>query len=61
MGLNIYEGQILHVNLTTKEIKVKSLNWDFVEKFIGGWGINFIYYGFESVAHGVKRDLHSEI
>jgi len=43
MDLNGYAGQVLFVNLTTEEIKVKPLNRDFVEKFIGGWGINFKY------------------
>jgi aldehyde:ferredoxin oxidoreductase len=43
MGLIGYAGQILLINLTTEEIKIKPLNRDLVEKFIGGWGINFKY------------------
>jgi aldehyde:ferredoxin oxidoreductase len=38
-----YAGQILHVNLTTGEIKKTPLDRDLVENFIGGWGINFKY------------------
>src|SRR3990172_9487430 len=43
MGLKGYAGQILLVNLTTEEIKIKPLNRNLGEKFIGGWGINFKY------------------
>lgn len=52
MELNGYAGQILHVNLTTGEIKKNPLDRDLVEKFIGGWGINF-KYAMDLIKHGM--------
>ncbi|MFC1919611.1 aldehyde ferredoxin oxidoreductase N-terminal domain-containing protein [Chloroflexota bacterium] len=34
-------GRILEVNLNTREIRKKSLDLDLVDRFVGGWGINF--------------------
>jgi aldehyde:ferredoxin oxidoreductase len=36
-----YAGQILHVDLTSGDIRKESLDTDFDHKFLGSWGINY--------------------
>jgi aldehyde:ferredoxin oxidoreductase len=36
-----YAGQILHVDLTSGDIRKELLDIDFAHKFLGGWGINY--------------------
>jgi len=42
--MNLYAGQILHVDLTTKEIQAGALNRAWLEDYIGGWGLAARYF-----------------
>jgi len=37
-----YAGNILHVDLTNNKIQKEPLDRDLIEKYMGGWGINFM-------------------
>lgn len=40
-----YAGSVLYVDLSEEKTRVESLNKEFVDKFLGGWGINVrLYY-----------------
>ncbi|MEJ2166412.1 MAG: aminotransferase class III-fold pyridoxal phosphate-dependent enzyme, partial [Desulfobacterales bacterium] len=42
--LNLYAGQVLHVNLTTGEIDPKPIRQEWVKDYIGGWGLAVRYF-----------------
>ncbi len=42
--LNLYSGQVLHVNLTTGEIERKPVRQEWLKEYIGGWGLATRYY-----------------
>ena len=41
---NLYAGQILHVDLTTREIQTQPINQNWVKDYIGGWGLAARYF-----------------
>jgi len=41
---NLYAGQVLFVNLTTREIEAKPIRQDWAKDYIGGWGLGVRYY-----------------
>jgi aldehyde:ferredoxin oxidoreductase len=42
--MNLYAGQVLHVNLTTGEIRPQAINRDWLKDYIGGWGLAARYF-----------------
>jgi putrescine aminotransferase len=42
--MNLYAGQVLHVDLTAQEIRPKSINKDWLQDYIGGWGLAVKYF-----------------
>jgi putrescine aminotransferase len=42
--MNLYAGQVLHVDLTTREIKTRSINKNWLRNYIGGWGLAVRYF-----------------
>jgi aldehyde:ferredoxin oxidoreductase len=40
VGIPGYGGTILHIDMTTGQIKQESLDIDLVSKYLGGWGLN---------------------
>jgi putrescine aminotransferase len=42
--MNLYAGQVLHVNLTNREIQSKPINQDWLKDYIGGWGLAVRYF-----------------
>jgi len=41
--MNLYAGQVLHVDLTRKKIQSKSINREWQKDYIGGWGLGVRY------------------
>jgi len=44
VSMNLYAGQMLHVNLTTQTIQSKPLNQHWLKDYIGGWGLAVRYF-----------------
>ena len=42
--MNLYSGQVLHVDLTAQEIQPKPTNKDWLQEYIGGWGLAVKYF-----------------
>ncbi|MBW2438959.1 MAG: putrescine aminotransferase [Deltaproteobacteria bacterium] len=42
--MNLYAGQVLHVDLTAGEIRPKSINRQWLQDYIGGWGLAVRYF-----------------
>ena len=42
--MNLYAGQVLHVDLTAGEIRPKSINRQWLQDYIGGWGLAVKYF-----------------
>ena len=42
--MNLYAGQVLHVDLTTHQVESKSINKDWLTDYIGGWGLAVKYF-----------------
>jgi len=42
--LNLYAGQVVHVNLTSGEIKTKPIRQEWLKDYIGGWGLATRYF-----------------
>lgn len=42
--MNLYAGQVLHVDLTAQEIRPKPINKDWLQDYIGGWGLAVKYF-----------------
>jgi len=42
--LNLYAGQVVHVNLTSGEIEAKSIRQEWLKDYIGGWGLATRYF-----------------
>jgi putrescine aminotransferase len=42
--MNLYAGQVLHVDLTAGEIRPKSINRQRLQDYIGGWGLAVKYF-----------------
>ncbi len=43
-AMNLYSGQILHVDLTSRTITAKALNQAWLKDYIGGWGLASRYF-----------------
>jgi putrescine aminotransferase len=42
--MNLYAGQVLHVDLTAREIRPESINKEWLKDYIGGWGLAVKYF-----------------
>ena len=42
--LDLYAGQVVHVNLTTRQVEPKPIRQDWLKDYIGGWGLATRYY-----------------
>ncbi|MGD2272963.1 MAG: putrescine aminotransferase, partial [Desulfobacterales bacterium] len=42
--MDLYAGQLLHVDLTNRKIQSKSLNKQWLQDYIGGWGLAARYF-----------------
>lgn len=42
--MNLYAGQVLHVDLTTQQVASKSVNKEWLKDYIGGWGLAVRYF-----------------
>lgn len=42
--VNLYAGQILHVDLTGREVRVEPLRLDWARDYVGGWGLAARYF-----------------
>ena len=42
--MNLYAGQVLHVDLTTQTVKSKTINENWLKDYIGGWGLAVKYF-----------------
>ncbi len=42
--MNLYSGQVLHVDLTSQKIRPKSINKAWLQDYIGGWGLAVKYF-----------------
>ena len=42
--MNLYAGQILHVNLTTRQVEPKPIRQEWLKDYIGGWGLATRYF-----------------
>lgn len=42
--MNLYAGQMLHVDLTTRKIQGRSINREWLKDYIGGWGLAVRYF-----------------
>ncbi|UCF90656.1 MAG: aminotransferase class III-fold pyridoxal phosphate-dependent enzyme [Desulfobacterales bacterium] len=42
--MNLYAGQVLHVDLTTRAIQSQPLNLAWLKDYIGGWGLGVRYF-----------------
>jgi putrescine aminotransferase len=42
--MNLYSGQVLHVDLTAQKILPKPTNKDWLQDYIGGWGLAVKYF-----------------
>jgi putrescine aminotransferase len=42
--MNLYSGQVVHVNLTTREIECKPIQPEWLQDYIGGWGLATRYF-----------------
>ncbi len=42
--LNLYAGQVLHVDLTTRRIEPKPIRQEWLRDYIGGWGLATRYF-----------------
>ncbi len=40
----LYAGEVLHVNLTTREIQSKPIKEEWLKDYVGGWGLATRYY-----------------
>jgi len=43
-AMNLYAGQVLHVDLTERKVEEKAINKDWLKDFIGGWGLAARYF-----------------
>ena len=43
-AMNLYSGQMLHVDLSRKKIEAKALNEEWLKDYIGGWGLAARYF-----------------
>jgi putrescine aminotransferase len=44
VSMNLYSGQVVHVNLTTREIACKPIKAEWLQDYIGGWGLATRYF-----------------
>jgi hypothetical protein len=42
--MDLYAGQLLHVDLTNRQIQSKSINKEWLQDYIGGWGLAARYF-----------------
>jgi len=42
--MNLYAGQVLHVDLTRREIQCKPTNKEWMQSYVGAWGLAARYY-----------------
>jgi aldehyde:ferredoxin oxidoreductase len=42
--MNLYAGQVLHVNLTTRQVEPKPIRPEWLQDYIGGWGLATRYF-----------------
>jgi putrescine aminotransferase len=43
-SMNLYAGQMLHVDLSTRSVEAKAINKDWIKDYIGGWGLATRYF-----------------
>ncbi|MGD8887920.1 MAG: putrescine aminotransferase [Desulfobacterales bacterium] len=43
-SMNLYAGQVLHVDLTSQQVQSKSIEKDWLKDYIGGWGLACKYF-----------------
>jgi putrescine aminotransferase len=44
VSMNLYAGQIVHVNLTTRQVEPKPIRQQWLKDYIGGWGLATRYF-----------------
>jgi putrescine aminotransferase len=42
--MNLYAGQVLHVDLTSQKVEPKATNKEWLREYIGGWGLAVKYF-----------------
>ena len=42
--MNLYAGQVLHVDLSSRTVAAKAINKDWLKDYIGGWGLATRYF-----------------
>ena len=43
-AMNLYAGQVLHVDLSAKKVQARAINGDWARDYIGGWGLAARYF-----------------